>query len=108
MRLDSYFDDALWGLDDLAAFSTSLGRDAMREFVNDLLSGDIPHCHLLLASRLIALEKPQGGVRPIAIGEAFLRLASVLCRPHRTLQTCSRPSRLAWVSRGVRRFPGIR
>ena len=44
------------------------------------LSGDviyIPHCHLLLVSRLIALEKPQGGVRPIAIGEAFLRLSSI-------------------------------
>ena len=52
-------------------------RDAMRGFVNDLRSGDIPHRHLLLASRLIALEKPQGGVRPIAIGEAFLRLPSI-------------------------------
>ena len=52
-------------------------KDAMRGFVNDLLSGDIPHCHLLLASRLIALEKPQGGVRPIAIGETFLRLSSI-------------------------------
>ena len=52
-------------------------RDAMRWFVNDLLSGDIPHCHLLLASRLNALEKPQGGVRPIPIGEAFLRLSSI-------------------------------
>ena len=57
-------------------------RDAMRGFLNstrllnDLLSGDIPPCHLLLASRLIALEKPQGGVRPNAIGEAFLRLSS--------------------------------
>ena len=52
-------------------------RDAMRGFVNDLLSGDIPHCHLLLASRLNALEKPQGGVRPISIGEAFLRLSCI-------------------------------
>ena len=49
----------------------------MRGFVNDLLSGDIPHSHLLLASRLIALEKPQEGVRPIAIGEVFLRLSSI-------------------------------
>ena len=48
----------------------------MRGIVTDLLSGDIPHCHLLLASRLIARQKPHGGVRPIAIGEAFLRLSS--------------------------------
>ena len=33
-------------------------------------------CHLLHASRLIALENPQGGVRPIAFREAFLRLSS--------------------------------
>ncbi|CAI5483363.1 unnamed protein product [Closterium sp. Yama58-4] len=31
---------------------------------------------LVLPSRLIALEKPGGGVRPIAIGEALLRLAA--------------------------------
>ena len=60
-----------------AGLHSQMTRDAMRGFVNDLLSGDIPHCHLLLASRLIALEKPQGGVRPIAIGEAFLRLSSI-------------------------------
>ena len=47
------------------------------EVVNDLLPGDIPHCHLLLASRLIAQEKPQGGVRPVAIEEAFLRLSNI-------------------------------
>ena len=51
--------------------------EAMRGFVNDILSGAIPHSDLLLASRLIALEKPHGGVRPIAIGEAFLRVASI-------------------------------
>ena len=41
--------------------------EAMRGFVNDILSGAIPHFDLLLpvASRLIALEKPHGGVRPI-------------------------------------------
>ena len=48
-------------------------RDAMRGFVNDLLQGDISHCHLLLASRKIA---PQGGVRLIAIEYAFLRFSS--------------------------------
>ena len=45
--------------------------------MNDLLSGDIPHCHLLLASRVFALKKPQGEVWSIGIGEAFLRLSSI-------------------------------
>ena len=45
---------------------------AMRGFVKDILFGAIPHSDLLLASRLIAVEMPHGGVRPIAIGEAFL------------------------------------
>eukprot|EP00892_Ulva_mutabilis_P003066 jgi/Ulvmu1/12760/UM095_0065.1 len=49
----------------------------MRRFVNLLLSGTIPHSDLLLASRLIAIAKPNGGVRPIAIGEAFMRLAGI-------------------------------
>ena len=82
----------------------------MRGFVNDLLSGDIPHCHLLLASRLIALEKPQGGVRPIAIGEAFLHLSSICA-----LSTAQNAADLlaplkigVGISGGVRRFPGIR
>eukprot|EP00892_Ulva_mutabilis_P011423 jgi/Ulvmu1/8653/UM046_0058.1 len=51
--------------------------EAMRRFVNLLLSGTIPHSDLLLASRLIAIAKPNGGVRPIAIGEAFMRLAGI-------------------------------
>ena len=48
----------------------------MRGFVNDL-SGAVPHSHLLHASRLIALEKPNGGIRPIAIGECILRFVSM-------------------------------
>ena len=44
----------------------------MRGFVNDISSGSIPHLDLLLASRLIAIEKPHGGVRAIAMGEVFL------------------------------------
>ena len=31
--------------------------------------------------------------------------ATVLCRPHRTLQTCVRPSRFAWVSQGGSEIP---
>ena len=46
-------------------------------FVNDLLSGDIPHCHLLLACRVNALEKPRGRVWLNPIGEAVLRLSSI-------------------------------
>eukprot|EP00892_Ulva_mutabilis_P011449 jgi/Ulvmu1/8677/UM047_0015.1 len=51
--------------------------EAMRRFVNLLLSGTIPHSDPLLASRLIAIAKPNGGVRPLAIGEVFMRLAGI-------------------------------
>ena len=50
-------------------------RDALRGLVNDLLAGLVPLCPLLTASRLVALQKPSGGVRPIAVGESLLRLA---------------------------------
>ena len=49
----------------------------MRGFVNDNLSGAVPHSRLLHASRLIALEKPNRGIRPIAIGEFILRFVSI-------------------------------
>jgi hypothetical protein len=37
--------------------------------------GTAPGAHLLCASRLIGLEKPDGGVRPIAIGDLISRVA---------------------------------
>ena len=48
----------------------------MPGFVKDLLSGDIPRCHLLLQSRWITMEKAQGMGWPVSIREAFLRLSS--------------------------------
>ena len=49
-------------------------REAARTFVNTMLAGDVPHLPDLLDSRLVAFAKPAGGVRPIAIGETWLRL----------------------------------
>jgi hypothetical protein len=51
--------------------------EAIRRYINLILAGRIPHSETLLASRLIALEKPSGAPRPIAIGEIFIRLASI-------------------------------
>ena len=46
--------------------------------INLIVSGTLPHIPELLDSRLIGLQKPNGGgLRPIAIGEAWLRLASL-------------------------------
>jgi hypothetical protein len=50
-----------------------------------MLSGELPHCPNLLASRLIALDKTKGtggsngelSLRPIAIGEVWVRLAGL-------------------------------
>jgi len=54
------------------AFSAALA------FVNLVLSGELPRSETLLDSLLIGLQKPDGGVRPIAVGEAWYRLA-MLC-----------------------------
>ena len=47
-------------------------RETLRGFINGNLACAVPHPHLLHTSRLIALEKPNGGIRPIAIGECIL------------------------------------
>jgi hypothetical protein len=44
--------------------------------MNALVSGALPHVQELLDSALIGTQKPGGGVRPIAIGDVWLRLAS--------------------------------
>ena len=46
--------------------------------VSRVARGDIPTsvACLLGSSRLVAVQKPQGGVRPLAIGEGFYRLIS--------------------------------
>jgi hypothetical protein len=53
--------------------------NAAIRMVNAIVRGDLPHLPELLDSTLIGLEKPgsNGGVRPIAIGEAWLRLAGL-------------------------------
>ena len=69
----------------LAATQTSeAARVAALGFVNLILSGELPRHSSLLDSSLIGLQKPDGGVRPIAVGEVWYRLAG-LC----ALTACS-------------------
>ena len=49
----------------------------MRGCLNNTLSGSVGRSDFLLASRLVALEKPNGGVRPIAMGVALVQLVSI-------------------------------
>ena len=48
--------------------------------LRDIINGDVPDeaRELLLASRLVALSKPNGGCRPIAVGEQLYRLAAIV------------------------------
>ena len=54
------------------------GFDLLFELASRVARGDIPHsvAQMLGTSRLVALQKPLGGVRPLAVGEAFYRLVS--------------------------------
>ena len=63
--------------------SSEDGFRAALRFVNLILSGTLPRVSFILGSVLVGLQKvtdgvPDGGVRPIAIGEAWYRLA-MLC-----------------------------
>lgn len=51
--------------------------ETLRGVFNDMPSWTIPHSDLLKASRLVAIAKPHSALRPIAIGEAILRVASI-------------------------------
>ena len=55
-------------------------RASLLRLVTRIAHGKVPTeaCHLMRASLLIALEKPGGGVRPIAITDVTRRLASKL------------------------------
>jgi hypothetical protein len=53
------------------------GMLVLQELINLMLSGTLPHCPELTDCRLVAISKPNGGVRPIAIGEALVRIASL-------------------------------
>ena len=61
-----------------AALATNDGFRAVLRFVNLILSAQLPRDCFILESSLVGLQKPTGGVRPIAIGEAWYRLA-MLC-----------------------------
>ncbi len=53
-------------------------RSVAIRLINCIVGGALPHLPALLDSTLIGLEKPGGrGVRPIAIGEVWLRLAGL-------------------------------
>ena len=56
---------------------TARGFQAALDFVNLMLSGMLPRECGLLDSKLLALQKEAGGVRPIAIGEVWYRLAAM-------------------------------
>ncbi|CAI7910522.1 unnamed protein product [Closterium sp. NIES-54] len=64
-------------LRDAAITNASLSTH-LHALVNTILGGNLPAsvANLLTASRLIALAKPEGGARPIAIGECLTRLAT--------------------------------
>lgn len=55
--------------------------------MNKVLSGEPPAMPEMLASRLVALQKCKGGVRPIAVGEVWTRFCC-LC----ALELCSEAS----------------
>ncbi|CAI7927971.1 unnamed protein product [Closterium sp. NIES-54] len=60
-----------------AAIANAAVTTHLHALVNTILHGNLPEevCSLLTSSRLIALAKPEGGTRPIAVGECVLRLA---------------------------------
>ena len=51
--------------------------DVTLQIVNLILSGELPREAFLLEGLLIGLEKPGGGVRPIAISDTWYRFAGV-------------------------------
>jgi hypothetical protein len=53
---------------------------AILALLTDIINGDIDPSvvPLLLSSRLIPATKPNGGIRPIAVGEVIMRLAGLV------------------------------
>jgi hypothetical protein len=71
-----------WGLITFEHLKAALSgsrsaRDQLLMLVNRILSGDMQPMPEMLASRLVALQKRKGGVRPIAVGEVWLRFCSL-------------------------------
>ena len=59
------------------------GLRAITTLVHQIANGTALHPQLLTKSRLIPLTKDNGKVRPIAIGESIVRLASRILQHHR-------------------------
>jgi hypothetical protein len=60
---------------------SDLCRTGIIALLKDIVNGQLPASaqQLLLSSRLVALNKPNGGgLRPIAMGELFYRLAALI------------------------------
>ena len=53
-------------------------KNAITDFVNILLEGNLPvaDSQIIFGGRLIALQKKDGGIRPLAIGYTLRRLAA--------------------------------
>ena len=71
-----------WGGNLLSTLAESdVCRAGIIALLKDIINGDLPRSaqQLLLSSRLVALNKPSGdGLRPIAMGELFYRLAALI------------------------------
>lgn len=61
-----------------AVLGSERAAEALRQLVNAALMGRLTgRASVLLASRLVALPKPGGGVRPLAVGEVLCRIISM-------------------------------
>ena len=58
----------------LHAFKDRSFMDFLNLLVKQVIQNKAPGMQMLCASRLIPLSKPDGGVRPIAVGEIFYRI----------------------------------
>jgi hypothetical protein len=70
-----------WGGNMLSSLAQSdLCRMGIIALLKDIVNGNLPERarQLLVSSRLVALTKPNGNYRPIAVGELFYRLAGVI------------------------------
>eukprot|EP00892_Ulva_mutabilis_P006577 jgi/Ulvmu1/4291/UM002_0011.1 len=67
-----------------AASASTEARDAILHLINQVISGQFPQVTALLGTRLVPIRKPDGGIRPIAVQEVWVRIAS-LC----ALRACS-------------------
>lgn len=60
-----------------ATKASSAAFNATLAFVNLMLTGRLPRHSSLLDSSLVGIQKPDGGARPIAIGEVLYRLTGL-------------------------------